>query len=301
MSMLLDQIIAEFKLERVLKSDPVLKSIAILGKVKDEWAIVSIEKSMFDMEKSAALDLQQFIEKIKLTQNNDVYYWSLANLAQDINDNPAAKVNVIYPATETHINKYSSQRYHYVKETPELYEKAVKPYVETQRGDRIQWVYNILYHGKESETFIHHDEDPQNGFVLLPDMKWDRRSMDALYVMAIVKRGDISSIRDLKAEHIPFLESLQQRIKTVTSQTYGIDEDELRAFVHYQPSYYHFHIHLVRLTHPGLGDGINVGKAILLDDVIENLKLVPDYYQRRTMCYVLGENHKLWGELQKFK
>ena len=59
-----------------------------------------------------------------------------------------------------------------------------------------------------------------------------------------------------------------------------------------------FHVHLVRLSHPGLGDGLNAGKAMLLDDVIENLKLVPDYYKKRTLTYVLGENHKLWKGMQ---
>lgn len=297
--MQIEELLAKFKLDKVLKSDPLLKSIVLLGVIDEEWAIVTIEKSMFDADKGSKMELSKSIDEIKVLQNNDVYYWSLANLHQEIDDAPGAKMNVIYPATETHIKKFSTQKMHYVKETPELYSEVVKPYIETQRGDRIQWVHNILFHGKESETFIYHDEDPMNGFVLLPDMKWDRQAMEALYVMAIVKRTDIASVRDLRGSHVPFLENLNQKIKEVTSEKYGVDQDELRAFIHYQPSYYHFHVHLVRLTHPGLGNGINVGKAILLDDVIENLKLVPDYYEKRTLAYVLGENHDLWSKFQE--
>ena len=51
-------------------------------------------------------------------------------------------------------------------------------------------------------------------------------------------------------------------------QRYGVQPQQLRLFVHYQPSYYHFHVHF---CHTGLGNngpGAAVGKAHLLDDVI---------------------------------
>ena len=82
-------------------------------------------------------------------------------------------------------------------------------------------------------------------------------------------------------------------MKEVTVNKYGIKPDQLRVFLHYQPSYYHFHLHIVNVQHPGLGDGIAIGKAILLDDVIDNLKLDGQYYTK-TIGFVLGENHGLW-------
>ena len=69
-------------------------------------------------------------------------------------------------------------------------------------------------------------------------------------------------------------------MKEVTVNKYGIKPDQLRVFLHYQPSYYHFHLHIVNVQHPGLGDGIAIGKAILLDDVIDNLKLDGQYYTK---------------------
>ncbi len=51
-------------------------------------------------------------------------------------------------------------------------------------------------------------------------------------------------------------------------QRHGIQPHQLRMFVHYQPSYYHFHVHF---CHTGLGNngpGAAVGKAHLLDDII---------------------------------
>ncbi|KAK6458436.1 trehalase-associated protein [Scheffersomyces xylosifermentans] len=288
------ELIKQFQLTRILKGDPQTKSIALLGTINQENAIVSLEKSHFITDE-LNFQLEQLIEEIVTINHNDIYYWSNATLTQNLTKLPSAKVNLIYPATETHIKKYDEQKTHYVVETPEMYNKYVVPYIEGMKGDRIKWVYNILFEGKESETFVHHDTDPESGFVLLPDMKWDTINMESLYLCAIVNRKDISSVRDLNESHLPFLINLEKVIRAVTTQKFPVNSDELRIFIHYQPSYYHFHLHIVNIRHPGLGDGIAVGKAILLEDVIENIKLVGDYYQRRKIGYILGENHGLWN------
>ena len=56
--------------------------------------------------------------------------------------------------------------------------------------------------------------------------------------------------------------------RQVIEQRYGVPPSQLRIYVHYQPSYYHFHVHF---CHTGLnanGPGAAVGKAHLLDDII---------------------------------
>lgn len=53
----------------------------------------------------------------------------------------------------------------------------------------------------------------------------------------------------------------------VLEQKYGLAREMIRAYVHYQPSYYHFHIHFVH-TSLDVGGGAAVGKAHLLDDII---------------------------------
>lgn len=294
LAMNVEELITKFQATKVLVVEPHNKSAALLGKINDKDAIVSLEKSPFDFE-VGSIDLSDTLESLKLINQNDIYYWSSANLNQA--KQFGAKITVIYPATDAHIRKYSAQKYHYIAETAEMYETKVKPFIETQRGDRIQWVYNILFHGKEAESILFHDKDPEDGFVLLPDMKWDGKLMASLYLVAIVNRKDIGSVRDLNGSHIEFLKRLRSTVKQVTSEKYGIAQDELRVFIHYQPSYYHFHVHVVNILHGGLGQGINVGKAIFLDDVIENLCWAPDYYQKRTLHYVLGENHALWDIL----
>ena len=72
--------------------------------------------------------------------------------------------------------------------------------------------------------------------------------------------------------------------------------DRLRCYVHYQPSYYHFHVHFTHLGHhrpPKTG----VGEAHLLEEVIDNLEAVdPLYYRKRMLCFVLSEGSPLWKE-----
>lgn len=290
--MSLNQLISQFSFTQILNSNPQTKTIILLGNIDSKDAIISIEKAHFVIENDS-FDVISLVDDLQTINHNDVYFWSKALLKQSF-DSPSAKLNLIYPATETHIRKYSQQPLHYVLETPDIYSQFVVPYIDTMKGDRIKWVYNILFEGKEKETFIYEDNDKTNGFVLLPDMKWDRVNMDALYLCCIVKRTDISSVRDLTGNHVEYLQTIKLKILQVACENYPINADELRLFIHYQPSYYHFHIHAVTVKHSGLGDGINVGKAMLLDDVIENLKLVPNYYQARTLAYVIGENHGLW-------
>lgn len=290
----------EFQIVKVLLVDTQTKSLVLLGKINSQDAIVTFEKTAFSasLENNAQFKLQSILESTKLINHNDIYFWSMGLLVQDLDVAPGTKVNLIYPATEKHIRKYETQKLHMVRESAEMYEQKVAPFVETQKGDRIQWVYNIIFKDKESESFVHNNTDPQNGFVLLPDMKWDQKTMNALYLVAIVRRTDISSVRDLNSSHIEYLEGILNKIKEATCEAFVMEEDELRVFVHYQPSYYHFHIHVVNVAHPGLGSGLNVGKAILLDDIIDNLKLCSDYYQRKTLTYHLGELHPLWEILK---
>lgn len=50
------------------------------------------------------------------------------------------------------------------------------------------------------------------------------------------------------------------------SHRYNVPADQLRLFVHYPPSYYHFHVHVTHVAWEGAG--ALVGKAHLLDDII---------------------------------
>ena len=86
-------------------------------------------------------------------------------------------------------------------------------------------------------------------------------------------------------------------IKLSIKEKYGISESKLRIYVHYQPSYYHFHVHFTHLQF--LAPGSNVERAHLLRDVIENLELYPNYYSQKTLSFVIQEGSALITEYRK--
>ncbi|CAR25269.1 5'-(N(7)-methyl 5'-triphosphoguanosine)-(mRNA) diphosphatase [Lachancea thermotolerans CBS 6340] len=314
----LQQLLSRFKFRRVLDSNPQTKVISLLGRIDGKDAIVTMEKMHFSYETNvfkkeegrntpvlhnceAEFSCLKSIEEMREIASNDIYYWGTSVLKQDLAANPTAKINLIWPATPVHIRKFEAQSFHVIRETPAIYRAVVEPYVQEMCSEnRLKWVHNILYNGAESERVVYKDfaeQEVPEGFLVLPDMKWDGVNLDSLYLVAIAFRSDIRSLRDLRPEHKPWLVKVLNKIRTVIPgcYNYAIRPDELRIFVHYQPSYYHFHIHIVNVKHSGLGDGISAGKAILLEDIIEQLNFLgSEGFMGRTITYVLGENHDLW-------
>eukprot|EP00798_Chlamydomonas_sp_ICE-L_P020775 gene20775-27599_t len=185
-----------------------------------------------------------------------------------------------------------------VKETPEAYQSFHLPYVKAIPPSRMQWVYNVLEKKKEVDRLLFEDEDPSVGFMLHPDLKWDQQQMDQLYCLAICHRKDIPCLRELTADHLPLLENIRDKGSKAIRDKFGVAARDLRIWVHYLPSYYHFHVHLAHVK--WIGVGVTAGKAHLLDDVIDNIRTFgSDYYQRRTLTYVLGEEEPLWDVMLK--
>jgi len=69
-------------------------------------------------------------------------------------------------------------------------------------------VYNILEGKAEQDRVAYDNKDSATGFVLVPDMKWDGKDMDSLYLLAIARQRGILSIRELREGHIPMLKNI---------------------------------------------------------------------------------------------
>lgn len=74
-------------------------------------------------------------------------------------------------------------------------------------------MYNILEKKQEADRIVFEDADPKTGFILLPDMKWDRKAATELYLVAIVHKHGIKSLRDLTAAHLPLLKNILDKGK----------------------------------------------------------------------------------------
>jgi m7GpppX diphosphatase len=220
---------------------------------------------------------------------------------------PDLKINLIFPCTDAHVKKYSKQGVRFVTETSAIYHSHIRPYMERKRAEgRLNWVYNIIEGRKEVEDVIFRTPlgatTNEEGFLLLPDLNWDRATLDALHLLALVERRDIWSLRDLKRKHLPWLRHMRQKLVAATVQTYPtVEPDQLKLYVHYQPTYYHFHVHIV---HVRLEAGATqaTGKAVGLESIVATLETISGDVEEAGMdkvslSYTLGEASELWTEV----
>ena len=289
------ELLKGFVFKKVLQDDDISKSIDILGTINGKDAILKLEKTIFNKNLVEKDLVNSYIGDVHSESNNDIYFWGLLSSQANLANLPSSKYSLIYPATETHIKKYQKSNFHMVRETPEAYEKVVKPYIQTMLGDRLKWVKNILYDGAEAKRVLFKNDD----YIILPDMKWDGKDVQSLYCCCVVYDDSILSIRSLNNSHIDYLTRIRDSILKEIPAIYakdGITSDQLRLYVHYQPSYYHFHIHIVNVDHTGHAGSMFTGKAILLDDIIDNLSFLGEQgFSQRTLSYQIKDTHDLWS------
>ncbi|KAJ6621418.1 HIT-like domain-containing protein, partial [Mycena sp. CBHHK59/15] len=208
------------------------------------------------------------------------------------------KINIICPATDVHIRKYSMQKSVLVRETPDIYNRVVRPYIYNFPPERTKWVSDILNGHAEQSKILFSSSD----FVILPDMKWDLHTVRSLYLVAIVRDGNLRSLRDLRGNkalgHVSLLKSIRREASSIAQDRWGIEHGGLRMYIHYQPSYYHFHVHIVNANYEA-GMGMSVGQAHLLEDVISLNDLdAPGVFERMTLTYGLGDQHGLYDVMK---
>jgi m7GpppX diphosphatase len=113
---------------------------------------------------------------------------------------------------------------------------VVEPYISSFPPERTAWVHAILEGRKEADRVLFSSAGAE-GFMLLPDLKWDGTTTAALYLTAIVRDASIRSMRDLTRRHIGLLKSIKREAYAVCGDKWGVQPGELRLFIHYQPSY----------------------------------------------------------------
>lgn len=181
---------------------------------------------------------QTSLANIKNLGDNDIYRWYLASLDHAVADSPDLKLTLIFPCTELHIKKYSPQLLRMVTETPKIYKDYVRPYMRKTRAEgRLNWVFNILEGRTEQEDVMLRDlgqgANSDDGFLLLPDLNWDRKTLTSLRLLALVERTDIWSLRDLRKSHVEWLKHMREKILDATMKLYSeMDRDMLKLYVH---------------------------------------------------------------------
>ncbi|XP_013134406.1 PREDICTED: m7GpppX diphosphatase [Papilio polytes] len=270
---------------KILNNNTNRKTVCIQGTFKDKTgvALVLLEKNAFKEEDLDAKGYFSEDTKLRTFFQNDIYGNFECFPRSEIN---GVKTTIIYPATDKHIAKFSQQEVHIVLETAELYEKLTLPHIEKEQFN-LQWVYNILEGKSEQDRVIYDNKCEREGFVLLPDLKWDGLTRETLYLLAIVRQRGIKSLRDLNEIHLPLLKRVRDEGKKTIFSKYKVPGSQLRVYIHYQPSFYHLHIHFTYLRHEA--PGIYAEKSHLLDTVIDNIEMMGNYYKKATLPFTIRE------------
>jgi m7GpppX diphosphatase len=152
------------------------------------------------------------------------------------------------------------------------------------------WIYNVLEGKKETELRVFENEH----FMLQKDWKFNEGDdLKSLYCLAITKRRDLHTIRDLTAADLPMLKSILAESIPAMTAMFKVPACQITAYFHYQPTYYHMHVHFVHVekVFPSSKNCVD------LATVIFNLELSGDYYQKAPLSYKVGNLHPLYEVL----
>lgn len=110
-------------------------------------------------------------------------------------------------------------------ETQSMYQAVHQPFVDVQKR-HLGWVYNILEKNREKcneiDRIIFEDSDASNGFMVLPDLKWDQKDNRELDLLLLVNRRDLHTVRDLNETHLSLLNNIVESVPKLLSKKFSI-------------------------------------------------------------------------------
>jgi m7GpppX diphosphatase len=233
-------LITRFKFQKLLNQDQGGRRAVLQGTISGEPALLLAERAAFSNDESYLSSFSRLVTHVNNLGANDIYHWYMANSLPDGTlDQPTPpdlKINLIYPCKDSHIRKYSFQQSRVVLETPEIYTKYVRPYMQQYREEgKLNWVFNILEGRKEQENVLYRSKEAEakDDFLLLPDLNWDRTTIGGLHLLALVERRDIWSVRDLKKNDVTWLRHLRSTLTKAVEGLYeGVENDMLKFYIH---------------------------------------------------------------------
>ncbi|KAI5181520.1 m7GpppX diphosphatase [Nematocida sp. AWRm80] len=282
--------LAKFIPVKILSSKIEIISKIYLGKINNEDAVLIINKT--DIPESIPTAITDSI-----IHENDVY------TNGTIESKELMKYTIIHPASSATILKYTQFSHVMVLETYEMYKSITLP-LALKKGPSSKWIDNIIteiegqkapYTTTMNEIVLYNDND----FFILPDLKWDRANLSSLYLLLIFKDPAIYSLRELTAEHLPILNRIKEVVKVLLKETYNLDISSVCLYFHYYPTFFRAHIHISSLCTSWMGT--KIGSSILLNDVIDNITMNSNYYQRKSLEIVISQGSYLYQGYLKGK
>lgn len=271
--------------ERVVNAGGTQGRVTVLGRRADDGSAVLVTVAQSPLAEAALRGLVEqpgaALAACACAQRNGKYAQYVGALAGRV----GCTLDVVAPASAADIAKAAPHRLVVLAETPALYERVVAPAIARLPARDTAWIANIIdaHAGTVGEEVLFENEHA----VLLRDTKWPADSTDvrALYCLLIVKRAHahLRSVRDLRGADAAWLAATVDACAAHIHARFGVAPARCRAFFHYPPSFYHLHIHFVHVDSPANGPSTFAGRAVLVRDVVQNLRLDPDYYRRATL------------------
>ena len=300
---LLDSILScpETKIIEILSENSLTCMINILGetsldKKEPKQFVLKLHKKEFSilLDEKGSPKIIELLQKIFSSSEkyfeNDIYH---KFLTKDIIQNQV-DVELIYPATQKQIDKYRLIKYEIFHETYEAYLKKTLPYINSIQQNDVKWIFNIFE--KKTEEPI--GEAPSKKFIILKDYTTTNDSKTLICLgIPIPEYSYIKSVRDLTQKELPLLQELYTEGKKIIAKKYNCKVEEIKAFLHYPPSFYYLHVHYLSVNDPNLTISSSVNRAIDLNEIIENIKMKNDYYQTIAIDHTIQVNSKLYKAL----
>ena len=169
-----------------------------------------------------------------------------------------------------------------IKDTPQFYQKIVKSkYVNNagtikNKNEFVKWLDANIYQ--------------DSIFRLIKDRKWRDNNPRNLHLLAIYKKSDLRSIRDLRGNHIPLLDYIAEKTLTIIKEKYKLRQKKILVYFHYYPSIWQLHLHFTNIDKEDNAPlELAIGRAHSLMEVMENLEKNKDYYKKATIIVIVNE------------
>jgi m7GpppX diphosphatase len=161
--------------------------------------------------------------------------------------------------------------------TKRIIKESYEEYLEfmLKRGfEKDQWIYNIINGVAEKETILYRDDI----VIVIPAYTWDSTEIEKIHILCLPTDTSIRTIRDLTLENVQLLEHMKNATLQKIEEIYGLTEENLKMFFHYDPSTYHLHIHFINNVNTETWSSVEYSHD--LDSVIFNLKMNSNYYKQ---------------------
>lgn len=273
-----------FRVEQVLVMDEVGKSVTVAGGFEGdlERKVAIIKLALPVPVLSTVLSAQSH----QLVFENSLFRKYTAEITLE------SVVEVIYPATKAIYYKNLQANTYQIAETRAIYEEITKPYIDTVPISNTEWVRNVLEGKKELDKVWYREDE----FILVVDYKLQSVNPDSFYFLAITEtRLNLFSLRDLTAQHLPLLRRIQTAALQTISCKLGVSPHSVLSYIHYYPSFYHFHVHFVPV---GTLQGNWVPRAHLTTEVISHLERDSAYYQTATLPVLIRDSEPVYERLR---